>query len=156
MLVNIATTAMALAALIVSILSYRHAQSVKVMDLRLEANKAREDIQQKLDKLKQSHARALDARKAINAARGLLNSGGTQKYEQAWNSNRQRISMIEIEFANYAKLISETKTKHLEQMLVALHKIMVQIETLQAEYNDDAAYNVQQQAELRADQRSRT
>lgn len=155
MLMDGLTIVISAVALIVSILSYRQAFSVKAVDLRIEANKAREDVRQQLAALKQSHADALKARKALNAARGLLRSGAMQGYEQEWNQRGNRVTAIEAEFTEYAEPTTESKSASLEKLIAALHGLHRKIEALQSQYDADAGYNEREVAQLRADRRER-
>jgi len=155
MLMDKATILIAALALIVSILSYRFARTIKANDLRIEANKARIELGEALDWLKNSHSQALSERKALNAARGLLNSGATQRYEDTLENNDKVISKFEREFDDIAGPNSISDKKHLEGIIVDIHSIKIKIDSLQRQYDQGAEYNERERVQLREDRRSR-
>lgn len=135
--INIISLLFSLAAVAISFLSYRHAKLIKIADLQHDATRALAEIKSELCSLKDLHKTALRERKAVNAARGLLNSSATQKYEEKWNTDRGKIGRIESEISKIAEPDSRMSQAHLQTTVTDIAKIGVCVKELLNQYKDD-------------------
>lgn len=62
-----------------------------------------------------------------------------QNYEASWDKNRQNIDRLRREFAEIAEPETGSDPKHLEEIIVSIHEIRAQVDSLHRQYDEDAA-----------------
>ena len=136
--------------------SLRHSKQLKALDLRLELRKADSDLRAVVQELPGLLELARTSHDRVGAATGMLKSGASQQWTNAWEEDFAAVRVLEAELpagdADYA-----SSTHHdLESKLVAVHAMASRAATLEDKYRARLAADDRERDHIREDLRART
>ena len=141
-------------ALIVSIKTYMRVSAMKALDLRLEIDKAfnnlgvaMSDIEGFLDRVHQSHIRVL-------AATGRNQSGEMKLFEEEFTNDRTRLKGLLKTQPKRETTYDRHSPGDLENILMSVHALHVQIADMRSQYQRIFDSDDEHRKEIRADHRS--
>jgi hypothetical protein len=124
-------------ALVVSVITYRRANQVKSLDMRIELRKVVGESHGSLTELRSLIDHAARSRTAVMAARGLGRSGAAQHWEQTLATDRAEIDRIAAALRNEDADFAALPVDNLEEELVATYRLKARLSTLNEKYRGE-------------------
>ncbi|MCF8466947.1 MAG: hypothetical protein K9G33_06055 [Sneathiella sp.] len=115
---------------ITGIVSLIKVNKLKSLDLRMEHGRLQNIIQVRLDDINKLCEKADSSRKAIYSARGLTNSGSSEKWKAEILENKSKIGKLSEQFSKQKTVTSPLSIQNLEVRVIELHNIEQQIKFL--------------------------
>jgi hypothetical protein len=141
---------------IMGYISYRHSESLKALDLRLELRKAETDLRSTVQELSALLTRAKQSHTNVAAAMGLANSGAIALWMSGWQADHAAVRSLEGELPDANSDYSHAKHRELEAKLVGVHELGTRATRVRDKYLAELAADDADRAHIRADMRART
>jgi len=138
---------------ILGYLGYRQSRQIKSLDLRLELRKSVSDLRATVEELPGLLQRARESRAAINAARGILNTGAFEAWKETWEADITAARGLGAELPDSTDTFHRTGQSHLEAKLVAMHALAKRAGKLRDKYLEELSEDDRQRDHLREDMR---
>jgi len=138
---------------ILGYLGYRQSRQIKALDLRLELRKSVSDLRASVEELPGLLQRARESRAAINAARGILNTGAFEAWKGSWEVDVAAARGLAAELPDSADTFQGASQSRLEAQLVAMHSLATRAGKLRDKYFAELSEDDRQRDHLREDMR---
>lgn len=133
------TVALSLVALGVSIASYCHASSIKRLDLRIEARKARTSLARQVKDIRGLMHTARESRLQVFAAASRLQSGILAEWERELAQKAEELEKLAAEFRADEGDYQTMSDGDLEAEIVHLHRISTEVSAIEGVYRGSLA-----------------
>ena len=140
---------------IMGYISYRKANSLKSLDLRLELRRAVTDCHEIANSLSPFIDQVDSSRKAVASASGRLRSGIMERWVEDVAADRARVSQLIAALPNVDELFQDLQPEQLESKLVEVHRLKLQVASLKDKYDSALQADDQARKEIRANAQSR-
>lgn len=143
------TVALSLVALGVSIASYRHASSIKRLDLRIEARKARTSLARQVKDIRGLMHTARESRLQVFAAASRLQSSILAKWERELAEKTEELDKLAVEVRADEGDYQAMSDSDLEAEIVHLHRISTEVSAIECLYRDSLAEDAREGERIR-------
>lgn len=150
-----ATIVVSLLALGISIASYRHASSIKRLDLRLDARKARSSLLQKFEDVEGLLPQARRSHLAVASALGSLRSGAITKWEKECDQHTDELAKLKGQLTVGDGAYDRMSDKQLELEISKLHVLSVAVEAIGKVYERSVADDDRDRDHIRREMENR-
>ena len=143
--------AVALAGLLVSVVSYRKANSVKTLDLRLDLRNTLSALHMKLSELPALIQDADNSRKANASAAGRTNSGLMKAWANEIGDAKALVEDIAVSAPEPGTEFRGIPQRSLEDLIVEIQANLIRLETIERKYVatiEQDRQNMQQRREI--------
>jgi len=140
---------------LIGLVSYRRSQQIKALDLRLELRKHVSDIRADIEALPALMEGAQASRTAVLAAMGVLQSGASEIWKAALETDLKTVHALARELPDADETYQRSKPKKLENKLVEVHTLAVKVARLRDKYETALASDDKERDRIRADVRTR-
>lgn len=115
--------------------SYRKANSLKSLDLRLALRKAVVDLQYGLLEVRSLMELSLRSRTNVSAALGKTNSGEMKSWLKTFDMDAKQIDYLAVEVPLNEHQFNELDLKKIEAELVKMHALQTRLDSIKATYS---------------------
>ncbi len=136
-------------------ISYRRSQQIKALDLRLELRKQVSDVCADIEALPTLLEGARASRSAVSAAMGVLQSGASEIWKAALETDLTTVQALARELPDADETFQHSKPQKLENKLVEVHALAVKVARLRGKYETAFASDDKERDRIRADVRTR-
>lgn len=119
--------------------AYRRTDQIKALDLRLELRKNNASLISDGNELLPLVEHAERSRLAVASAKGMYNSGATEKWVSECKGDRSIIESLIIKIPDAGEIYNDLSASELESKLVEIHTLQDKISRFRKKYDDSIA-----------------
>lgn len=144
-----------IAGAIMGFVAYRHSKEVRESDRRLELDKLRNAAHVAAVSLAELLPRALQSRKAVLNARGMLHSGLMKQFQQQYDQDLKRATELAGMVPNTQVISNSRSASELEKRIIELDRTKGWIDDLLSTYQAAMVEDEKMREEIRANAQAR-
>jgi len=129
--------------------------AMKSLDMRLELRKAITQLNLTAKKLPGIIQFADYSKKAVAAAKGVLHSGGTKRWNDGLERYKNQLSEITNRIPNFGENYEGLSPSDLENFIVGAHALQTQLNEIERYFQDSLDLDNEARKEMKADIRAR-